>query len=111
MGFFESAEALAAGSICGEDAVASVDDGCHELSVAVAVAYSLFFYHSARGGSEVVKDLGEGASELRDFFGQQWSSGVAIDAALAQTAVQVAAEVVFYDVEGYDFVVDEQHCR
>ena len=106
---FEGAKAFAAGGEGGEDAGFAVGKGSNQVAVFVAVTDTLLFNNPASRGGEVVSHHRERLTQLRHLFGQQRGACIALYATLPKTAVKVAAEELFHNVERDHLIVDEQH--
>ena len=108
-GFFEGTHAHAARAVGGEDTVASVDDRSHQVALAVDIGHAVFLDFATGGGQEVVDDGGEHFFELAALVFGDRSAGIAVDAALAEAAVEVAAEIAFDKVKRDESVFYLEH--
>ena len=95
----DRAEAFASRRAAGEHTVASVDNRSDEIALFVDIAYSLLVDNAARLRRQLRPDDRKHPFEFGFLVGRDWRSGIALDTALSEALVEVAAKVTFGQVE------------
>lgn len=106
---FEGAETYAARGIGCENTVFAADNLSDKFPFGVDVGSAFLGNCALCGRGKEGEDFTEVLSDGLVFGGREGSARIAVDAALAETFLQVAAEKAFYEVEGNYGVADLKH--
>jgi len=105
-GFLYGTVTHASRTVCGEHTVAAVDDACHQVAFAVDVSHAVFFNFPTGRRKQVVPYFRQYFFDFFDFGRSDRGACIAVDTALPQTFLEVAAEKALDKVEAYKSVLN-----
>ena len=105
IGFLDSALAHSPLAIACEDAVATVDNLCHQVAFFVDVAYALLFNHFFCLWHEVVPNFRQSFLDFVVLLTGDRRTGITLDATFAEALAEVANKEAFHYVEAHESIL------
>ena len=105
MGAFDGTLAHAAGRIACVDAVASIHDLCHKVTVRIEIACTRLGYAFAGRGEEFILERRQQTVYLITLLLGEGCAGIPLDAAFAEACVNIAAKELFRKIKRNECVL------
>lgn len=110
IGLLYGANALAAWSIARKHTIAAVQNLSHKLTLWIMIRDTILFNFLLRPWQQVVPYFGQNFLYFLFFLGSEWRTSIAVDAALPQASVDVAAKESLHNIErDKSVIVNQEH--
>jgi hypothetical protein len=108
-GFLDGAVAATALVVASEDTIFVVDDGGHQIALAIGIDYALTVDNGTRLGAQFVPNDGKHFFQLFHFFQLNGRSRIAFNTTLPFAGIQVAKELLAKHIETHYYVAYLYH--